>query len=117
MSLFLVVVPWIPPPNKEADQYEGKIAYYLAPLIGCAFFVGGAFYWLIWYVIIPAIGNYRLVPVQNVLADSTVRTVFEKRPRHPTEEEAKADAKAEDRARRLVQAHSDSESEHEPVVA
>lgn len=106
ISLFLVVVPWIPPISKKYDQYEGKIPYYLAPLIGSCFFAAGALYWLVWYVILPAIGNYRLVPVQNTLSDGTVRTLFVRKSRHPTPEEAKEDAKAEERARKLVQAHA-----------
>ncbi|KAI3622873.1 methionine permease [Malassezia furfur] len=106
ISLFLVVVPWIPPVSRQYDQYRGEIPYYLAPLIGSCFFAGGAGYWLIWYGILPYFGNYRLVPVRNTLSDGTARTTFEKRSRHPTPEEEIEDELAEERARRLVQAHA-----------
>ncbi|WFD45359.1 methionine permease [Malassezia psittaci] len=82
ISLFLVVVPWIPPVSRKYDQYSGEIAYYLAPLIGTCFFLVGGLYWLGWYVVLPAIGNYRLVPVEDTLSDGTARTRFEKQPRN-----------------------------------
>ncbi|KAL4400191.1 methionine permease [Malassezia pachydermatis] len=79
VSLFLVVVPWIPPPSKQEAQYK-TIWYALAPAVACGFFVVGALYWLCWYVIFPWVFRYKIVVKRSTLQDGTPMTRFEHDP-------------------------------------
>lgn len=107
VSAFLVVVPWIPPTRKVDAQYT-HIWYALHAGVALAFFAGGALYWCWWYVLLPRVGlhwpnwhtlrptlgRYWLEPVETVMDDGTLRTVFERRPldaKQSTDSEATAE--------------------------
>ncbi|TPX55885.1 hypothetical protein PhCBS80983_g04941 [Powellomyces hirtus] len=75
ISLFLVIAPWIPP-KKDADAVYVSLWYGIAPAVSVAFFAAGAIYWATWYVVLPKLGHYRVVPTQTKLADGTPVQVF-----------------------------------------
>jgi len=77
VSLFLVIVPWIAPDRPEEAVYENTW-YAIAPAVSAGIFVGGALYWLAWAVVLPRVGNYKLVPRPDLLSDGTHVTVFDK---------------------------------------
>ncbi|KAI8825615.1 amino acid permease-domain-containing protein [Fimicolochytrium jonesii] len=77
ISLFLVIAPWIAPSKPEEAVYK-SLWYAIAPAVSVAFFVAGATYWLVWFVLLPRVGRYTLVPVQTKLKDGTPVTVFVK---------------------------------------
>ncbi|PKI84483.1 methionine permease [Malassezia vespertilionis] len=77
VSMFLVIVPWISP-SKASDSIYTSMWYALAPAVGLGFFGGGAIYWLIWYVILPKLGGYKLVHTTEIMSDGTMITAFEK---------------------------------------
>lgn len=79
VSLFLVVVPWIPPPTQEESQYK-DMWYALAPAVSWAFFGAGGLYWLGWYVIAPRVFRYRIEKTMVVMSDGTPATHFEHHP-------------------------------------
>ncbi|KAJ3162580.1 hypothetical protein HDU88_006613 [Geranomyces variabilis] len=76
ISLFLVIAPWVPP-RKDEDAVYDHLWYGIANAVSIGFFFLGALYWLVWYVILPRFGGYRVVPVQTKLDDGTPITVFE----------------------------------------
>lgn len=82
VSAFLVVVPWIPPPSEEEATFK-DIWYGMAPSIALGFFGAGALYWFCWYLLMPALGKYKLVERQSSLKDGTPITVFDRV--HPSE--------------------------------
>lgn len=75
ISMFLVIVPWIPPKKAEDSVYK-DIWYALAPAISLGIFAGGAVYWAVRFVLLPRIGGYKLVPRPGVLSDGTHITEF-----------------------------------------
>ena len=81
VSLFLVIAPWIPPQTKDEAVYN-SMWYALAPAVGLGFFAAGAAYWFVWYILLPFVGRYRLETSTETLGDGSVRTVWERRPRH-----------------------------------
>lgn len=78
ISMFLVVVPWIPPPNDE--QASTDIWYALAPAVSLGFFAAGGIYWLCWYVILPRLFHYTIDVVQVEMSDGTIATEFKGMP-------------------------------------
>lgn len=79
VSLFLVVIPWIPPQRKIDAVYD-SIWYGMAPAVAFGFFAVGGLYWLVWYVILPRIGRYRLVETKSLLSDGTPFTQYIHKP-------------------------------------
>ncbi|CAO1613891.1 unnamed protein product [Jaminaea pallidilutea] len=77
VSLFLVVVPWLPPRRASEAVYE-DLWYAMAPAVSLAIFALGAAWWLLRWQILPSVGHYRLQPTQNTLSDGTVITEFVK---------------------------------------
>lgn len=79
VSLFLVVVPWIPPPTQKESQYK-SMWYALAPAVSWAFFGAGGLYWLGWYVIAPCVFRYRVEETMVIMSDGTPATHFKHHP-------------------------------------
>ena len=65
------------PDRPEEAVYENTWCA-IAPAVSVGIFVGGALYWLAWVVVLPRVGDYKLVPRQDVLSDGTHVTVFDK---------------------------------------
>ena len=81
VSLFLVIVPWIPPPAGEKTATNSGIWYGLAPAVASGFFGAGFLYWFVWYVMMPRIGKYKLVERQTTMKDGTPMMAFDHVPR------------------------------------
>ncbi|KAF5019001.1 hypothetical protein F66182_9019 [Fusarium sp. NRRL 66182] len=59
-NMYLVIAPFIAPDSPEQNQYK-SMPYWIHCVVGIAVFVAGALYWLVWAIILPKIGGYRLV--------------------------------------------------------
>ncbi|PVH97418.1 amino acid transporter [Periconia macrospinosa] len=78
-NIYLVVAPFVPP--EDGDSVYETLPYYLHCLVGIAIILAGGVYWLVWAVILPKIGNYRLEReevVDNI--DGWERHVFRRVP-------------------------------------
>jgi amino acid transporter len=75
MQTFLIVAPFLRPPNGRGDT---SLPYWLYPLVGIGALFSGAVYWLVWRKILPRIGGYRLERQKVALADGTVVMTFNK---------------------------------------
>ena len=80
VSLFLIVIPWIPPSNPGEGEYK-SMWYALAPAVAFAFFAGGAIYWFVWYIFMPRAFGYKVVETKTTLLDGTPVTVFDREPK------------------------------------
>jgi len=58
-NIFLVIAPFIKP--TEGQNIYETMPYYTHCLIGIGILVAGVIYWLVWAVIAPKLGHYRLV--------------------------------------------------------
>jgi len=65
-NIYLVVAPFVPP-NDGNSVYE-SLPYWLHCVVGMAIIAAGGVYWLIWAVILPKLGGYRLE--REVIVDS-----------------------------------------------
>lgn len=57
-NIYLVVAPFVPPSDGQS-VYE-SLPYWLHCVVGFAIIFAGGVYWLIWAIILPKIGRYRL---------------------------------------------------------
>ncbi|ESK94189.1 high affinity methionine permease [Moniliophthora roreri MCA 2997] len=77
-NIFLVVAPLVPP-SAGNEPYE-SIPYWLHVVVAFGVLALGAFYWLVWAVILPRAGGYRLLQEQEVSSDGLTRNVFRRVP-------------------------------------
>lgn len=78
-NIYLVVAPFVPPTDGNS-VYE-TLPYYLHCIVGIAIILAGGVYWLVWAVILPKIGNYRLEREEIVdEIDGWERHVFKRVP-------------------------------------
>lgn len=86
--VFQLIAPLIPPPGDKGDT---SLPYWLYPVVGVAVLLLGAFYWIMWRVVLPWIGRYTLEPVHEELQDGTTVVVYKRVPQcgrgDPTETE------------------------------
>lgn len=73
---FQLVAPFLSPPNGVGDT--PPLPYWLYAVVGIALLAASVLYWFVWWVVLPAIGRYRLVPNPTTLKDGTVVVVFNK---------------------------------------
>lgn len=57
-NIYLVVAPFVPPSDGQS-VYE-SLPYWLHCVVGFGIIFAGGVYWLVWAVILPKLGNYRL---------------------------------------------------------
>lgn len=72
---FQLVAPFIRPPGGKGDT---SLPYWLYAVIGIAVLLLGVVYWVVWRVVLPWVGGYRLVPVHGELGDGTRVVVYER---------------------------------------
>ncbi|KAH7094392.1 high-affinity methionine permease [Paraphoma chrysanthemicola] len=78
-NIYLVVAPFVPPTDGNS-VYE-TLPYYLHCLVGIGIILAGGVYWLVWAVILPKIGGYRLERDEVVdEIDGWERHIFRKVP-------------------------------------
>jgi amino acid transporter len=73
---FQVVSPFIRPPGGKGDT---SLPYWLYPVVGIVVLVAGVVYWVVWQVVLPKLGGYKLVPEHVILKDGTTVAVYKKR--------------------------------------
>ncbi|RDL33820.1 putative MUP1-High affinity methionine permease [Venustampulla echinocandica] len=78
-NIYLVVAPFVPPTDGQ-NVYEA-LPYYLHCVVGIGILAGGAIYWLVWAVLLPKIGGYRLIREHTVMEDGWTRNIFSRVPR------------------------------------
>ncbi|TVY27277.1 High-affinity methionine permease [Lachnellula hyalina] len=78
-NIYLVAAPFVPPTHGQ-NVYK-SLPYYLHCVVGIAILAGGGLYWLVWAIILPKIGGYRLVREPTVMKDGWTRNVFSRVPR------------------------------------
>ncbi|KAI5290181.1 hypothetical protein KEM54_002265 [Ascosphaera aggregata] len=74
-QIFLIVSPWIPPPNGVGDT---TLPYWLYPLVGISMLSAGLSYWVFWRVLLPFFGSYTLKAKHARLSDGTVVVEYER---------------------------------------
>jgi hypothetical protein len=57
-NIYLVVAPFVPP--SDGNSIYETLPYWLHCVVGFAVIFAGGLYWLVWAVILPKIGGYRL---------------------------------------------------------
>ncbi|KAI2782095.1 amino acid permease-domain-containing protein [Daldinia loculata] len=81
----LLAAPFFPPSHPK----PGGLFYATYAIVGVGILVFGVLYWLIWTVVLPRLGGYRLEEKQDVLDDGTAITTqnrpFESYPVHITD--------------------------------
>ncbi|KAK7689687.1 hypothetical protein QCA50_007482 [Cerrena zonata] len=75
-NIYLVIAPYIPPDGD--DNIYNDLPYYLHCVVALGIFALGAIYWLVWTIILPKIGNYRLVVKTTLGEDGWSRNQFVK---------------------------------------
>lgn len=77
-NIYLVIAPFVPP-NQDGSVYE-ELPYWIHCVVGFGIIAAGGVYWLIWAIVLPKIGGYRLereVVVDDI--DGWERNLFVKR--------------------------------------
>jgi hypothetical protein len=57
-NVYLVIAPFVPP-SDDNSVYE-TLPYYLHCVVGFAIIAAGGLYWVVWAILLPKLGNYRL---------------------------------------------------------
>ncbi|KZW03418.1 high-affinity methionine permease [Exidia glandulosa HHB12029] len=73
-SLFLVIAPLVPP-EAGGEPYK-SLPYWLHVVVGFGILAAGGVYWVIWTLILPRLGGYRLERHEEVSSDGITRNVF-----------------------------------------
>ena len=82
-NIYLVIAPFVPP--SDGNSVYETLPYYLHCVVGFGIIFAGGVYWLLWAVILPKIGNYRLereVVVDDI--DGWERHIFKRVPNSHT---------------------------------
>lgn len=79
LSLALLAAPFFPP----SDPKPGGLFYATYAIVGVGILGFGFLYWLVWTVLLPRFGNYRLEEMEEVLDDGTTVTVLTRVPKDP----------------------------------
>ncbi|TGJ82923.1 hypothetical protein E0Z10_g5865 [Xylaria hypoxylon] len=77
LCLTLLAAPFFPPSNPDPDG----LWYATYAVVGVGIIAFGFIYWLVWTIILPRIGGYRLEEKEDVLDDGTTITVLARVPK------------------------------------
>ncbi|RYP21478.1 hypothetical protein DL765_002224 [Monosporascus sp. GIB2] len=83
LSLALLAAPFFPP----SESQPGGVFYATYAIVGVGILLFGFLYWLVWTVLLPHLGNYRLEEKEEVLDDGTAITVLARVPKLGTPEQ------------------------------
>jgi amino acid transporter len=72
LCLALLAAPFFPPSHPDPDG----LWYATYAVVGVGVIVFGLLYWLVWTVILPRLGGYRLEEKEDILDDGTTITVL-----------------------------------------
>ncbi|PTB37078.1 uncharacterized protein TrAFT101_010811 [Trichoderma asperellum] len=73
---FQLVAPFLRPPGGKGDT---SLPYWLYAVVGISVLVASVVYWVVWWVLMPKIGGYTLVPRNEPLKDGTNVIVYHRR--------------------------------------
>lgn len=79
-NVFLFIVPFIKPPA-IAEPYV-SLPYWTHAVAGWAVFGLGFLYWVVWALVLPRIGKYRLERIEEIGGDGLKRHVFKRISKH-----------------------------------
>jgi amino acid transporter len=74
-NLYLAVAPYVPPEMASQNIYT-SLPYWLQCPVGLGIIAAGGVYWLIWAVLLPRLGGYRLEKEVVKGSDGWTRNVF-----------------------------------------
>jgi hypothetical protein len=78
-NIYLVAAPFVPPENGQ-NIYK-TLPYWIHCVVGFGIIFAGGVYYLVWAVILPKLGNYKLVRETTVdEIDGWESSLFVKRP-------------------------------------
>lgn len=78
-NVYLVIAPFVPP--SDGNSVYEALPYYLHCVVGFAIIAAGGVYWVVWAVVLPWLGGYRLEREEVVdELDGWERHVFRKVP-------------------------------------
>ncbi|KAI0389869.1 methionine permease [Xylariaceae sp. FL0594] len=72
LCIALLAAPFFPPSHRDPDG----LWYATYAVVGVGVVVFGFLYWLVWTVVLPRLGGYRLEEKEDILDDGTTITVF-----------------------------------------
>ena len=79
-NVYLAVAPYVPPDSPDQNIYK-SLPYYLHCVVGLGVIAAGGVYWIVWAVVLPRLGNYKLEKEVTVGTDGWTRNVFIEVPR------------------------------------
>ncbi|KAI3337062.1 methionine permease [Xylariaceae sp. AK1471] len=77
LCVILLAAPFFPPSNPNPDG----LWYATYAVVGVGILTFGVIYWLVWTVVLPRLGGYRLEAKEDVLDDGTTITVLTRVPK------------------------------------
>ncbi|KAI1276548.1 methionine permease [Xylaria sp. FL0933] len=77
LCVALLAAPFFPPSHPDPDG----LWYATYAVVGVGVIVFGVVYWLVWTIVLPRIGGYRLEEKEDVLDDGTTITVLARVPK------------------------------------
>jgi Amino acid permease len=74
-NLYLAVAPYVPPDSPDQNVYK-SLPYWLHCVVGLGIIAAGGVYWLVWAVVLPRLGGYRLEKEVIMGDDGWTRNAF-----------------------------------------
>ncbi|KAF2228658.1 amino acid transporter [Viridothelium virens] len=76
-NIYLAVAPYVPPDSPGQNIYK-SLPYWLHCVVGLGIIAAGGVYWIVWAIVLPHLGNYRLEKEVVVGMDGWTRNTFVK---------------------------------------
>ena len=74
-QVFQMVAPFLRPPGGVGDT---SLPYWLSSVVGIAILAFAALYWIIWRIVLPAVGGFKWRPEHTRLSDGTAVVGYRK---------------------------------------
>lgn len=78
-NIYLIAAPFVPP--SDGNSVYNDLPYYLHCVVGIGILAAGGLYWIVWAIVLPRIGNYKLERQVMTNSDGWTRNVFVHVPR------------------------------------
>lgn len=79
-NIYLAVAPFVPPDTPDQNVYK-NLPYWLHSVVGLGVIAAGGVYWLVWAILLPRLGGFRLEKEVIRGSDGWTRNVFVRVPR------------------------------------
>ena len=73
-----MVAPFLYPPGGVGDT---SLPYWLSSVVGILILIFAALYWVVWRMLLPAVGRFRWRPEHSRLHDGTAVVTYQKEKR------------------------------------